>query len=33
MSTSKRIGKYEIVTLVAKGTRAAVYRGLDGDTK
>jgi serine/threonine protein kinase len=33
MSTSKRIGKYEIITLIAKGPRAAVYRAEDGDNK
>ncbi len=33
MSTSKRIGKYEIITLIAKGPRSAVYRAEDGDNK
>ena len=32
-TTSKRIGKYEIITLLAKGPRAAVYRAEDGDNK
>jgi len=32
-ATSKRIGKYEIITLVAKGPRAAVYRAEDADNK
>ena len=32
-ATSKRIGKYEIITLIAKGPRAAVYRAEDADSK
>ena len=32
-ATSKRIGKYEIITLLAKGPRAAVYRAEDADNK
>ncbi|HEX4764426.1 MAG TPA: response regulator [Usitatibacter sp.] len=32
-ATSKRIGKYEIITLLAKGPRAAVYRAEDPDNK
>jgi response regulator RpfG family c-di-GMP phosphodiesterase len=31
--TTKRIGKYEIVALMAKSARAAVYRGEDSDTR
>ncbi len=31
MSTAKRIGKYDIVALVSRGSRAAVYRGTDSD--
>ncbi len=33
MSTAKRIGKYEIVALVSRGPRAAVYRGTDSDNQ
>ena len=33
MSTAKRIGKYDVLGLIAKGPRAAVYRCEDGDTK
>lgn len=32
-STAKRIGKYDIVGLVSRGPRAAVYRAADGDTR
>jgi len=32
-TTSKRIGKYEIITLLAKGPRSAVYRAEDADNK
>jgi response regulator RpfG family c-di-GMP phosphodiesterase len=32
MSTASRIGAYEILALIAKGNRAAVYRALDNDT-
>ena len=32
-TTAKRIGKYEIVAIVSRGSRAAVYRATDGDTK
>ena len=31
MSTAKRIGKYDIVSRVSRGPRAAVYRGTDSD--
>ena len=31
MSTAKRIGKYDIVALVSRGSRAALYRGTDSD--
>ena len=33
MSTAKRIGKYDILSILHRGPRAAVYRGEDGDTK
>ena len=32
-ASAKSIGKYEIVGLIAKGTRASVYRGADIDTR
>ena len=33
MSTAKRIGKYEVLALLSRTARAAVYRGEDSDTK
>jgi response regulator RpfG family c-di-GMP phosphodiesterase len=33
MSTSKRIGKYEVMAMLGRGERSAVYRGEDSDTK